>query len=404
MSLINNVENIAEDVVAPLKPVTDAIKSAFIKSPAETMPNFPNTPAGLAATNAWKSGVRSNSSSGISGSAKINMNTDVAKATKGATQSLLSSQNTGTSSSGKSAASPTDSAGAPSPSTTTASYVDPLINSYTVQYNQSVDAENKNYSQQLNDANETFLPAYNQTKSDQQSAVAQAGAAYDAQNPHASAEERAEYLSIVSSSFDNNLAEMTAQHQATLDGINQNHSSNLLNLQSSFNSSIAAQYQQNFTNLNTLLTTNPPDQSKLGSLMAGAMSGDPDSVQAFDDYVGPYLQYAMGTGQFSTPQEALSYIMNPTLGEKKLAVSEETAGATASRAATASEALTLQQEEAGSTTVAQKSESGFQGIFDSLFNKPVQTITKKSLGTPTSNSVDSSGNNIPITANNPAGI
>lgn len=379
-NLLNTEEKIGKAAINPLGAVVSGVESLF------TPPKLPNTPAGNAAAAAYKAGYKGSGSSPntISGSAKIGINNNLTKVTKSATDSLVKSQ-TGGGSSGPTTPPATNSAGTPSSTTTTAAYVDPVISGYTTQYSSAVSAENTNYSTQINDANATFLPVYNQTKNDQSSAVAAAGAAYDAQNPHASAEERAEYLSVVGSSFDNNLAEMAATHQTTLDGINQNHSANLLNLQDSFNSSVATQYQQNFTNLNTEMTTNPPNVSQIGSDISSAMASGSSLEDAISSSptLQPYLQLAMSSGQFPTIQAALQYIMNPTLGEQKLSVSQQEANAATENASTSA-------SNAAGTSVTTPSSSGIPAWIGELFGNPISKETVKTPGVPGSSSSSNS--------------
>ena len=248
--------------------------------------------------------------------------------------------------------------------------------SLTTQYNNGVSLENSNYEQLVNDANAVYAPQYAQVQKDKANAIKGAEASWDASNPGSSGSDKEEFIASVGSQYDNAIQQMSATHQANMDNLYQTHSGNLLGLSSSYmsaqnslNANIAAQYQQNFTNLNTMLANAPVT---------------PENVDT-------YLQTAINAGM--TPDEAIAYLTSPSyksetlnIDEAKLAISqgtlgvaEENAQTNQTRALIAGAAYNLQYKVAGGTTTTTKP-NVLQGIGNALTGQENTSTATKTLG------------------------
>lgn len=396
--------------IPSIKSPNSAISASDFATLQKTAPNITNSqwndinlalsngalsPAGR--TNALKAiaakGGLSTNNKTISGSASVGMNNNIKTATNAAATG--SGLVTGTSVTDASKTPPaTDGTQKPSVSVPpAATTTDPILStlntqlqSLTTQYNGAVSTENDNFQQQVNDANSVFAPQFSQVQQDKAKAIAAASAAYDKGSPGSTDSQKQEYIASVGSAYENTISEMSAQHTANMDNLYQTHTSNLQNLSSSYStsqanitSSIAAQYQQNFTNLNTEMNTNPPNTSKIGSEIATEMANGMSLSDAINSSttLQPYLQLAMSSGQFPTEQAALEYILNPTLGEKKLSVSQQSADAATARVGIAAGTLDLQRQvDTGASTQT----TGFDNWLNSNFGTTLGKITQKSLG------------------------
>ncbi len=327
----------------------------------------------------------------ISGSSSVTQG----KQAKDATSSAASSLNQNAATGGK-----TTTTTPPSPTDT-----NPIVQEITNQTNTAIQQAKDDASVELKPITDAHLANISTLQNQMTQAVASAKAQYAKANPYGSGSDEEQFVNSIKQSYDTQIANANNQYNDQVMQIHQGLNDNINSINSTYQQNIAAYKQQSFENLNKMLDITPPDIKKIGSLLAGAISGNQKDIQSLQDYLGGFMQEAEGSGQFQNEdgsfnaQAALAYITNPTVKEQQLSidqdrlrieegqlsVSEENAQTSRENAQTARENAQTAKDNASSTTTTTKSTPLLWG----LIHATSTSQTQKNPGTDNSDDVSS---------------
>lgn len=216
--------------------------------------NYTGTPAQIAAVDAYYGGYKGSKSSGISGSSKIGINTNLGSATKSATKSLLNSQ--GVTQTG----STTGSTGGTS-STSTSSQITPTapppltepssdLNIATFQNtaNNDIASAQASTQAQLQPLLTQYTDQYGQIQTQKSQALAAATANFLQTHPYSSDEDMQSFLNGISQPYDTQLQDMTDSYNGEVSGINASANAQIQGIKDTYTSNVLSYNQQNIAN------------------------------------------------------------------------------------------------------------------------------------------------------------
>lgn len=395
-----------------------AFKSLFPNAtPAPTLPeslqNLKNpTSAQTAAISTYNAGYKGTTNpKTLSGGASVGQNLSLTKAT--AQGSAYATGNTGASTgpskTGSSSTATNSINGASQPVTPTTPITaltapppldgplstDPTIGTFQTQANAEISQLDSNYATDQQTQIGLFAPQLQQVQKQMSDAVAAVTAIYGGETGAGNTTLK-ESVANIQSQFAPQISELTVQQGAALSTLSESYNSNKLNVTQSYETNT-----MNYINgvkaaavsaLQFTLTNDPPAPLDMSGVTDQA-SYDTALTQWAANNQG-IISQAFDTGQYGDPNNRQNYLSvasmlaNPTLGEQKLEVSQEVAGADVERAGAAEESAgaavsnantayqnyALKYQQAGGATNTQSTSAIHNAV------APKETTATKSLG------------------------